>query len=126
MRTALIFSLLCIAFASTCSTAKAERYRRGFSPASFGDSWAQRHAANRPWHGQHYYLQYGQPTALVVPPTAIMQSNYSWGVSRNTMTPTYHQYGRAATPSAGGAFYATPPWPSSTSQFGVYPVRAPW
>jgi hypothetical protein len=94
--------------------------------ATKGDVWAQQHASGRPWHGQHYYLQYGQPTALVVPPTAIMQSNYSWGVSQNTMTPTYHQYGPAAMPSAGGGFYATPVWPSHTNQFGIYPVRAPW
>ncbi len=94
--------------------------------ATRGDTWAQDYAQCRPWHGNYYYLQYGQPLALVVPPTATMQSNYSWGVSQNTMTPTYHQYGPAAMPSAGGAFYATPIWPSHTRQFGVYPVRAPW
>lgn len=91
-----------------------------------GDVWAQTHAAGRPWHGQYSYTQYGQPTALVVPPNAVMQQNYSWGVSQNTMTPIYHQYGYAAQPSAGGGFYATPIWPSHTGQFGVYPVRAPW
>ena len=98
-----------------------------FNPMSnLGDRWAQSHAASSPWHGQYYYLPYGQPTALVVPPNAVMQQNYSWGVSQNTMTPIYHQYGYAAQPSAGGAFYATPIWPSHTRQFGVYPVRAPW
>lgn len=91
-----------------------------------GDVWAQHHAAGRPWHGQYYYLPYGQPTALVVPPNGIMQQNLSWGVSQNTMTPTYHQYGPAAMPSAGGAFLATPAWPSHSQQFGVYPVRSPW
>ncbi|HBE66851.1 MAG TPA: hypothetical protein DDW52_01750 [Planctomycetaceae bacterium] len=96
------------------------------TPASNGDAWAQAHAANRPWHGNYYYLPYGQPTALVMPQRAVMQSNYSWGVSRNTMTPIYHQFGAAATPSAGGAFLGTPPWPSNTNQFGVYPVRARW
>jgi hypothetical protein len=97
-----------------------------FSLKSRGDVWAQYNAARRPWHGQYYYLQYGQPTALVVPPTAVMHQNYSWGVSQNTMMPTYHQFGPAAYPSAGGAFYGTPLWPSHTDQFGVYPVRAPW
>ena len=96
------------------------------TPATIGDAWAQRYAAGQPWHGQYYYLPYGQPTALVVPPNAAMQQNYSWGVSQNTMTPIYHQYGYAAEPSAGGAFYATPRWPSNTRQFGVYPVRGPW
>jgi hypothetical protein len=31
-----------------------------------GDVWAQERASGRPWHGQYYYLPYGQPTALVV------------------------------------------------------------
>lgn len=94
--------------------------------ATKGDVWAQHHAKSRPWHGQYYYMPYGQPTALVVPPNAVMQQNYSWGVSQNTSTPIYHQFGPAAVPSAGGPFYATPIWPSHTNQFGVYPVRAPW
>lgn len=94
--------------------------------ATKGDVWAQEAAAVRPWHGQYYYTQYGQPTALVVPPKSVTQQNYSWGVSQNTTTPIFHQYGYAAVPSAGGPFYATPRWPSHTNQFGVYPVRAPW
>ena len=98
----------------------------GLSPATRGDAWAQQAAAGQPWHGQYYYLPYGQPTALVVPPVSVTQQNYSWGVSQNTMTPIYHQFGAAAIPSSGGAFYATPRWPSNTNQFGVYPVRAPW
>lgn len=98
----------------------------GLTPGSRGDAWAQRAAATQPWHGQYYYLPYGQPTALVVPPTSVTQQNYSWGVSQNTMTPIYHQFGAAAIPSSGGAFYATPRWPSNTNQFGLYPVRAPW
>lgn len=118
-----------VACAAVQSTAQAQRpIERLFNGglATRGDMWAQQHAAGQPWHGQYYYTQYAQPTALVVPPTASMQQNYSWGVSRNTMTPIYHQFGPAATPSAGGAFYATPVWPSHTRQFGVYPVRAPW
>ncbi len=98
----------------------------GFGLATRGDAWAQQAAAGQPWHGQYYYLPYGQPTALVVPPTTVTQQNYSWGVSQNTMTPVYHQFGAAAIPSSGGAFYATPHWPSNTNHFGVYPVRAPW
>lgn len=91
-----------------------------------GDVWAQHYAGSRPWHGNHYYLPYGQPTALVVPPNSVMHQTYSWGVSRNYMLPIYHQYGYQGMPSSGGAFYATPVWPSNTQQFGVYPVRAPW
>ncbi|MFN3192174.1 MAG: hypothetical protein ACE361_16800 [Aureliella sp.] len=129
MRNMLLALGLVVAFTATADQANAQGplgglLRHGMSTK--GDVWAQSHAAGRPWHGQYYYLPSGQPTALVVPPTAIMQSNYSWGVSMNTMTPTYHQYGPAAMSSAGGAFYATPIWPSHTNQFGIYPVRAPW
>lgn len=114
------FTVLCLAGLLSGQTAQAQ------SPA-FGDYWAQNYSMGRPWHGQYYYLPYGQPTALVVPPTSTMQQNYSWGVSQNTMTPIYHQFGRSAplTPSYG-RFFGTPRWPSHTDQFGVYPVRAPW
>lgn len=91
-----------------------------------GDVWAQNFASSRPWHGQHYYTQYGQPTALVVPPNAVMHQTYSWGVSRNYSLPIYHQFGYQGNGPVGGEFYATPNWPSNTQQFGVYPVRAPW
>lgn len=94
--------------------------------ASKGHVWSQKFANQRPWHGDYYYLPYGAPTALVVPPNSMMQQNYSWGVSQNTMTPIYHQYGATQTPAGGGAFLGTPIWPSHTRQFGVYPVRAPW
>lgn len=95
--------------------------------SSWGDYWAQNQSMQRPWHGEYYYLKTGQPTALIVPPTVTMQSNYSWGVSQNTMTPVYHQFGgHASNGASGGVFKATPYWPSHTNQFGVYPVRGPW
>ncbi len=93
------------------------------------NTWARNFANNRPWHGQYAYTQYGMPVALVVPPTAHMETVNSWGVSQNTMYPIYHQYGRSA-PAFGvpgrGGFYPTPQWPSHTDQFGVYYVRGPW
>lgn len=97
------------------------------SPSTWGDYYARNQAAQRPWHGEYYYLKTGQPTALIVPPTVVMQQNYSWGVSQNTMTPVYHQFGGGpASGGSGGQFRATPYWPSHTNQFGVYPVRGPW
>ena len=100
---------------------------RWLSPATHGDYRARTRSQSQPWHGGYYYLQTGQPTALVVPPNANMQQNYSWGVSQNTMTPIYSQFGRGAPiGGGGGTFQATPVWPSHTEQFGVYPVRAPW
>ena len=118
MRNCVLLTAL-VAFAAMQTTASAEHPRQGlFKRGSSG--------MEQPWHGQYYYLPYGQPTALVVPPSARMQQNYSWGVSQNTMTPIRAQYDTPAMPSSGGVFYGTPRWPSSTRQFGVYPVRAPW
>jgi hypothetical protein len=97
------------------------------STYSVGDYWARNMAEQQPWHGEYYYLRTGQPTALIVPPTVTMQSNHSWGVSQNTMTPVYHQFGGTGSAgSSGGVFKATPYWPSHSNQFGVYPVRGPW
>lgn len=97
------------------------------SMASAGDYWARNQSMQTPWHGEYYYLRTGQPTALIVPPTVTMQSNHSWGVSQNTMTPIYHQFGgNAPSGGGGGIFKATPYAPSHSNQFGVYPVRGPW
>jgi|GEM_PF-598581 hypothetical protein len=95
--------------------------------STWGDYWARNQAMQRPWHGNYYWWRTGQPTALVVPPTVTMQSNYSWGVSQNTMTPVYHQFsGNPPNGAGGGSFRATPVWPTHTDQIGVYPVRGPW
>ncbi len=93
------------------------------------NAWSARHADQRAWHGGYYYLPYGQPTALVVPPNTHMRQTYSWGVSQNLTYPLTHQYGRSASQPGAlppGSFRAAPHWPSHTDQFGVYYVRAPW
>src|SRR5438477_10409205 len=93
------------------------------------DNQAYRRAAVSSWHGHYYHYQYGRPVALVVPPTDHMQSSYSWGVAQTRMNPIYHQFGRpyfGEYELAPGQFRPTPRWPSSTDQFGVYPVRGPW
>lgn len=97
-------------------------------PYAVTQVWNHNFAQSRPWHGGHYYQNYGQPTGLVVPPTAHMRQTYSWGVSQNLMHPIYHQYGRSASSpgAAQGQFAPTPHWPSHTDQFGVYYVRGPW
>jgi hypothetical protein len=97
--------------------------------ASHPDKVAARHAAITPWHGPYYHAWWGAPVPLVVPPTAHMQVNWGWGVSQSTMTPIYHQYGRYYPGHYEGdtsQLYATPAWPSHTSQFGVYYIRAPY
>ena len=82
------------------------------------------------WHGGYQNWRWGTPTALVVPPTAGYQSSYAWGVGQTRSTPIHHQFGRGGAAMIGGgngsSFQRTPYWPSSTDQFGIYPVRSPW
>lgn len=91
--------------------------------------WNMNYAQGQPWHGNYYYAPYGQPTALVAPPTVSMRQTYSWGVSQNLMYPVHHQFGRNASipgAAAPGQFLPTPNWPSHTDQYGIYYVRGPW
>ena len=85
-------------------------------------------ASMRPWHGRYYNVQYGQPLALVVPPTAELQTDYGWGVPASRMTRIDHQFQR---PWPNGywtpyGFLAAPQWPNDTRQFGTYYIRGPW
>jgi len=85
--------------------------------------------ANPSWHNAYYNTSWGAPVALVVPPTAEVQSHYSWGVGNTWVTPNCPQFGRNWPGPGyydGRAFRPTPPWPSSTDQFGVNYVRGPW
>ena len=92
-------------------------------------AWNQDQAQNYSWHGGYNTWRFGQPTAVVVPPTASYQSSYAWGVGQTRSTPIHHQFGRGAGSSGGvggGGFQNTPYWPRSTNDFGYYPVRASW
>lgn len=92
--------------------------------------WNNSEAASRPWHGGYSHWRWDEPTALVVPPTSAYHTTYAWGVGQVRSTPIHHQFGRGNAGMIGGGgqgqFSRTPYWPSSTDQFGVYPVRAPW
>ncbi len=99
------------------------------------DYIAQQRASVRSWHAGYYHTQYGAPLALMVPPTARMQTRWGWGVSQSTMSPIYHQFERpypgpvgSGMPGSGtgSGLLPTPRWPSHTDQFGVYYVRGPW
>ena len=105
------------------------------------DHWAQadwiasQRAMTQSWHAGYSHTAWGAPVALVVPPTARMQTRMGWGVSQTTMLPIYHQFERpypGAMGAEGGAMPGgmplnpTPRWPSHTDQFGVYYVRGPW
>jgi hypothetical protein len=120
--------LIALAVAALSSFA-GERSASAADPYAYTQLWSNQVAAQRAWHGNYYYLPYGQPTALVVPPNVHSRQTYSWGVSQNLMYPLNHQYGRnASSPGAlpAGSFLSTPHWPSHTDQFGVYYVRGPW
>ena len=91
--------------------------------------WGQRFAATMPWHGEYVHTAYGQPLALVVPPTVQTQRETGWGVSQSEVTPIYHQFQRGfpgPIRDVNTRFRNTPRWPSHTTQFGVYYIRAPW
>ena len=96
--------------------------------ARAGNIHSARHAQQQSWHGGYRYMNSGYPQALVVPPNANMQTNYSWGVGSSRMTPIHHQWGRPDPGATSGAGHLgiTPHWPTSTTQFGVYYVRGPW
>lgn len=92
-----------------------------------GNRRAARHRCQE-WAGGYYHTMWGQPVALIVPPTAELQTHWNWGVSQTSVTPIWPQFARAYPgPYFGGRGFApTPRWPSSTDQFGVYYVRGPW
>lgn len=104
-------------------------------PWARADWIAAQRAATQSWHAGYYHTAWGAPVALVVPPTARMQTRMGWGVSQTRMSPIYHQFERpypGAMTAQGGAMPGvmplrpTPRWPSHTDQFGVYNVRGPW
>lgn len=80
------------------------------------------------WNRNYANTQYGQPVALLVPPTAQLQTNYGWGVASSRISRIDHQFQRNYPGNGpfGGPYRTTPLWPSDTTQFGVYPVRGPW
>jgi hypothetical protein len=98
------------------------------SRAELPQVYAWRQAQTIPWHNGFYDPYWGEPIALVVPPTAEFQANYGWGVGGTRVAPIYHQFGRPfpGYGRAGGAFLPTPTQPSDTQEFGVYYVRGPW
>ncbi|EAQ82066.1 hypothetical protein [Blastopirellula marina] len=89
---------------------------------------AAENAQTYPWHGGYYYENWHTPMALVVPPTASLQTNYSWGVPSSRVTPINHQFTPVNPGPVGDVsqLSPTPYWPSNTYQFGVYYVRGPW
>lgn len=101
------------------------------SATAFESRWMwgkERRAPQYNWHANYAHSAYGQPVALVVPPTAQMKTNWSWGAPSATFCRIDHQFGRdyPGPGPFGGSFQNTPAWPSNTHQFGVHYVRGPW
>ena len=120
--------LLLVACVATVQFATQDTARAS-DPLGKAQVWSHNFAMDRPWHGGYYQQNWGQPVAVVVPPTAHMQQSYSWGVGQNLTYPIHHQFGRSARSSgaaARGTFRPTPHWPSHTDQFGYYYMRSPW
>ena len=90
--------------------------------------WPLYRAQNYNWNANYAHVQYGQPVAMVVPPTAQLQTQWGWGVSSSRVGRLDHQFGRnyPGPGPHGGPFQPTPAWPQDTTQFGVYHVRGPW
>ncbi|MEM6692172.1 MAG: hypothetical protein AAF664_22275 [Planctomycetota bacterium] len=110
---------------------RAYTYSRTGQAATAIDAWNQSEQDVYAWHGGYQNWRWGTPTALVVPPTASYMTSYAWGVGQTRTTPIHHQFGRGNAAMVGGGnggqgFSWTPYWPSSTDQFGIYPVRSPW
>jgi len=121
----LILCLIAGAFLALAGRAEsAEASRRWL-----GGRWAARFAAITPWHAGYYHTAWGEPVALVVPPTSRMHREMGWGVAQSEMVPIYHQFTRdypGEYEMGGSQLSPTPRWPSHTHQFGVYYVRGPW
>ena len=113
---ALILLGLVAVWHTDCSQAQANPHRRAY-----------RAAQSYPWHGPYYHTGWGSPVAMVVPPTASMETNWGWGVTNTRVSRINHQFTRPYPGCSGcGGFMPTPMWPSDTRQFGVYNVRGPW
>jgi hypothetical protein len=126
--------LSCGGFTATAPSALAQTCCGHCSPGSSGICsdcgymMPIRRAQRYNWNRNYAYTDYGLPTALVVPPTAQLQTNYGWGVASSRISRIDHQFQRNYPGNAqfGGPFRPTPVWPSDTTQFGIYPVRGPW
>jgi hypothetical protein len=81
------------------------------------------------WHAGYYHPAWGLPVALVVPPRAQYEAQYSWGVGGTRSAFIRHQFSRNY-PGPGQihrqGLRSAPRWPTDTQQLGVYPIRGPW
>jgi hypothetical protein len=126
MRRTQLLLVACLAAGVLAGSAQA-RNRTTVHQQVHADRGAQWFNANHSWHGAYSNVQWGHPVAVIVPPTATMQTEYSWGVGRTQMLPIRHQFARPVAVLGGsGPLPPSPHWPSRTQQLGYYGVRGPW
>jgi len=117
--------VVALALAALASAARVQ----AFDETHHGHN-ARYRASLRPWHGRYYNVQAGQPVAVVIPPTAELTTDYSWGSVSSRMTRNDHQFQRPWPGYPGRwtpyGFLPTPGYPSDTAQFGYYYIRGPW
>jgi hypothetical protein len=81
------------------------------------------------YQGVYYDVAWGMPLAIVVPPNARTQTDYSWGVPSTRISPIdsqfQFQYPAPASSYRMGQYPPAPPQPSDTQQIGDYYIRAP-
>jgi len=122
-------SLLLVALAATALVSAGRA--SAFDETHHGHN-ARWRASLRPWHGRYANVQYSEPVALVIPPTAELTTEYGWGSVASRMTRNDHQFQRPWPGPAGSGYWTpygflpTPGWPSDTRQFGTYYIRGPW
>ena len=92
------------------------------------NQWPLVRARQYNWNANYAHVQYGQPVAMVVPPTVQLQTQWGWGVGSSRLSRLDHQFGRnwPGQGPFGAPYQPQPVWPQDTAQFGVYHARGPW
>ena len=128
----LLFLSLMAVLALACGTVRAQEvvYAGSFASNAVPVDLGAAVAGQSGWHAGYYHTMWGQPVALVVPPTATHQTNWGWGIGNTRVTPIYPQFLGPMTATASqyqyGPHRPTPYYVSDTLQFGVYYIRGPW
>ena len=81
------------------------------------------------WEDGYYDPAWGMPLAVLVPPTARWQTDYSWGAGSSRISHVNSRF-RPVYPGPEssyrmGDYLPAPPQPSDTRQMGDYNVRGP-
>ncbi len=81
------------------------------------------------WQDGYYSAAWGMPMAVLVPPTARWQTDYSWaagGMRISRIDASFQrQYPGPSSSYQMGKYLPAPPQPSDTRQMGFYNVRGP-